>query len=553
MADPGSNVETPTHPLPTARTKERTRTPAPDDVDVAIVGAGTGGLCAGLYLARRGLRVALFDSHYVAGGSATQFARGSGEESWRFDIGLHYVGEVKRTEPLGAILHELGVELEWVPLDPDGFDTFHFPDFEFRMPADVGAYRDRLVALFPSERAGIDRYIAFSKHVHQARLALIDNDFDFFRPAVGFRVLTRAWRVIPAMNRTLGTLLDSCTRDPKLRALLAAQQGNYGAPPSEVSALLHCGVGMHYLGGAWYPRGGGQRISDAMADGIEAAGGKVCLRRGVERILFEGGRAVGVRLEADRGGKQQEVRARAVLSNADLKRTMLDLVGVEHLRRDEVRHTRGATMASALYLTCLGLRGEVDEIGLRAANIWQFDGYDFDHYYAHAREHGVLPIRGCYITSAAAKDPHGPPHAPKGHTTVEVMALVPGAASAWGAPEDGIEKRRYRHEDAYQQLKQSVEDELIRRFVHLVPGAEGRITFRESATPVTQSRYTRSTDGGSYGLAPVPAQYNLGRPNAKTRFPGLYLCGASTRAGHGIVGTLIGGRIAARAILDGLR
>ena len=80
--------------LPTAQTGRRTTAPLPDaELDVAIVGAGTGGLCAGAYLARAGLKVALFDFHYVAGGSATRFARGSSGERYPFDIGLHYVGD----------------------------------------------------------------------------------------------------------------------------------------------------------------------------------------------------------------------------------------------------------------------------------------------------------------------------------------------------------------------------------------------------------------------------------------------------------------------------
>lgn len=526
--------------------------PIPEAVDVAIVGAGTGGLCAGAYLARQGLSVALFDSHYVAGGSATQFSRGSGEDTWRFDIGLHYVGEVGKNQPVGTILHELGIEPEWVPLDPEGFDTFLFPDFEFRMPASIDLYRDRLVELFPSERRGIDRYIQFSRHVQAARLALIDHDFQFFHPATMWKTLSRAWRVLPHMETTLSSFLDSVTRDPKLRALLAAQQGNYGTPPSEVSALLHCGVGMHYLEGAYYPRGGGQRISDALAETIEGAGGRICLRRGVERILFDGDRAAGVVLEPDRSGERQEVKARVVLSNADVKRTFLELIGVERLRPAEVERSGQWSMASALFLTCLGLRGSAAEVGLRPTNLWQFDGYDFDHFYAHARQHGVLPIRGCYITSAAAKDPSGPAHAPPGHTTVEVMCLVPGEAARWGADEGGIDRRRYRNNSVYQELKQRVEDEMIDRFERLVPGAAGRIAFRESATPVTQSRYTRSTAGGSYGLAAIPAQFNRARPTARTRFPGLYLCGASTQGGHGIVGTLVGGRIAARSVLADL-
>lgn len=78
---------------PAGQTKQRVRSTAPDEVDVAIVGAGLGGLTAGAMLARHGLRVAVFDGHYVAGGCCTMFSRGSGDRRFVFDIGLHYIGD----------------------------------------------------------------------------------------------------------------------------------------------------------------------------------------------------------------------------------------------------------------------------------------------------------------------------------------------------------------------------------------------------------------------------------------------------------------------------
>ena len=75
---------------PTARTKERTKSVVPEQVDVAIVGAGLGGLTAGAFLAQRGLRVAIFDQHYVAGGCCTQFARGGADDRYVFGMGMDY-------------------------------------------------------------------------------------------------------------------------------------------------------------------------------------------------------------------------------------------------------------------------------------------------------------------------------------------------------------------------------------------------------------------------------------------------------------------------------
>ena len=136
---------------PTAKTRDRCKTAIPGSVDVAIVGAGPGGLTAGAYLAQHGLKVAIFDHHYVAGGCATMFTRGSKAERYSFDVGLHYIGDCGPEGRIPTILRGLDLEMDFRELDPDGFDTLVFPDLEFKIPSDIGLYRDRLASLFPKE------------------------------------------------------------------------------------------------------------------------------------------------------------------------------------------------------------------------------------------------------------------------------------------------------------------------------------------------------------------------------------------------------------------
>ena len=48
---------------PVYKTKARVRADVPDRVDIAVVGAGLGGLVSSAYLAQSGLKVACFDQH----------------------------------------------------------------------------------------------------------------------------------------------------------------------------------------------------------------------------------------------------------------------------------------------------------------------------------------------------------------------------------------------------------------------------------------------------------------------------------------------------------
>lgn len=522
---------------PAGQTKQRVRSTAPDEVDVAIVGAGLGGLTAGAMLARHGLRVAVFDGHYVAGGCCTMFSRGSGDRRFVFDIGLHYIGDCGPEGRIPTLLRAAGADdVTFAAMDPDGYDTVMIPGHAFRIPVGHARYRARLVEAFPSERKGIDRYVRLLEEVDRLEASMRKGK----QGALSLMkdVLLHGRLAAQYQGATIGAFLDTCTRDPDLRAIMLGQGGDYGVRPSRVSAMLHCGLANHYFRGAYYPRGGGQGIADSLARAIERSGGGVHLRRRVERIVVDNGRAAGVQVREHRG-ELRTVRARRVISNADIRRTFEELVGPEHLPSEMRAKVARYEMAGAIFMTCLGVKGDLRDLGMGASNVWEFDSNDPEAIY-DAVERGDATPRCSYITSASLKDPTSQ-HAPDGHMTLEIMTLSPGEARHWGVSDDGARGTAYRRDATYADRKLRVEDALIERAEKRFPGLASRIVMRESATPVTQTRYTEAMAGSGYGLAATPEQFMKNRPGYRTPVAGLYVCGASTRAGHGVLGAMSSG------------
>ena len=227
------------------------------------------------------------------------------------------------------------------------------------------------------------------------------------------------------------------------------------------------------------------------------------------------------------------MRARVVLSNADLSVTMLRLLGPEHLAASQVERAKRYKTTHALFLTVLGVEGDLAKSGMRATNYWQFDDYDMEGVYRIPASLDGYRARGSYITSASLKDPgHASFHAPPGITNVEVMTLVPGDSALWGASHLAAEGWRYHDEPRYRALKASLEDQMVARFAGLFPDAASRIVFRESSTPLSHVRFTRATGGTGYGIAATPDQFMKNRPGYRGPLPGLYpVRRHSTRAG----------------------
>ena len=506
--------------------------------DVIVVGTGIGGLTTAALLAKRGKSVLAIDMHYALGGCATVFYR----KGYEFDVGVHYIGDCREGGLIPRILRGAGVtDIEFLEQDPEGFDTLVFPDWRFKVPRGVEAFRARLVQEFPAEVRGIDRYLGYLRQLW----ALMGVPSD---PTSAFSVLPRSFVALRHLNATVGEFLDTCTKDTRLRAVLTGQLGVYHQPPSRASMAGHAGVSMHFLQGSFYPRGGGQALSDGLADTIERNGGKILLRTTAHRIVVENGRAVGVEIENSHLGRRI-VRAPVVISNADLKTTLLQLVGADKLKTSTVRKTRGYEMAPGMGIVYLGVKRDMQAEGVPNTNYRLYPSYDYEPAYRDIFQGRFPEEHAVFIGNASLKDPTNPKVAPPGIINMQLMSVVPSSPESWGTTRAEMESGKYRDNARYLAIKEEYAAKLVRTAEKVFPGLREQIVYQEISTPHTVTRYTGASMGTSYGIAMIPSQFLLGRPGAKTEIEGLYLCGASLRTGHGIFGAMTSGVEAAAQVL----
>jgi phytoene dehydrogenase-like protein len=143
-----------------------------------------------------------------------------------------------------------------------------------------------------------------------------------------------------------------------LRALIAARGifGTFLGPwsaGSSLQLLIRAAGDSHPAGSAFFAAGGMGALTQAMASAAKAAGAEIRTAAEVIEIRVKDGAATGVLL-----GTGEEINARAVISNADPKRTLLKLTDPMHLSPDfvqKLQHYRGNGTVAKVNLALSGL------------------------------------------------------------------------------------------------------------------------------------------------------------------------------------------------------
>ncbi|MBX7258904.1 MAG: NAD(P)/FAD-dependent oxidoreductase [Candidatus Hydrogenedentes bacterium] len=506
------------------------------DFDVIVIGSGMGGLALGSILAQmRKKRVLILERHYRLGGFTHAFDRPGGR-SW--DVGLHYVGDMhpgSMSRSLFDFVTAGGVD--WARM-PSPFEKFVYPDFTFDVPDDSRECRQRLVDRFPDERAAIEQYFNdvkaasrwFSMHLMAKSAPSV--------VALPVRLFKKA-----SDSLALGTTreyMEHRFRDPRLRAVLLSQWGDYGLPPSQSAFVIHALIVSHYWRGGYYPVGGAETIAQAIQPIIETRGGACLVNHPVTEILLEGNKAVGVKVRVKHGKEvsEREFRAPIVVSNAGAAVTYRDLLpeSVSALFRAELDRLASGVGCVTLYI---GFKENPSALGFRGENHWIFNDYDHDAVYAARNE--LLNGRPafCYLSFPSLKNPHAKTH------TAEIIAPVDYEPfQSWR------EQPWHKRDAAYLDLKARIGDSMLDFVERHYPGFRNLVDYTELSTPLSVEHFTGHVRGTIYGLTAVPDRFRASWLGTDTPVRNLFLTGADVTT-PGIVGALMGGVVTAARLTGG--
>lgn len=488
---------------------------------VCIVGAGPGGLANAMLMAQAGADVTLFERADRVGGRCSAIEA----EGFRFDTGPTFFLYPRVLEEIfQSVGRNLWRDVPMTRLDPQyrlefgaGGRIDATPDLQ-RMHAEIAR-------IAPQDADSFARFMNENRTKLERFRPILESPFngilDLLRPSVLKAVpWVRPWR-------SVADDLGQHFSDPRLITAFSFQSKYLGMSPFQCPSLFTILAFLEYEFGVFHPTGGCAAVSEKMADIAREMGVDIRLEEPVEKLHFDGRKAVG--LQSRSGGHQFD----SLVINADFAQAMKTLVP-NHLRSSwNDKKLDRSKYSCSTFMMYLGIEGRYDHLPHHTIYIAK----DYERNLDEIDRLKVLSEDpSFYVQNAGVTDST---LAPAGMSTLYVLAPVAHHSPTidWKS-----QSAMFRRRVVKQLAKVGLDD------------VEERIRFEKIVTPDDWQNGYQIFRGATFNLAHNLGQMLHARP--RNRFDDLkhvYLVGGGTHPGSGLPVIYESARISARLMCDALQ
>ncbi|MBX7075607.1 MAG: NAD(P)/FAD-dependent oxidoreductase [Pirellulales bacterium] len=315
---------------------------------VGIIGGGVAGLAAGGLLARRGIKVKLFEANGKIGGCCSTTTVGG----YTFNDGALYLA---LPNMLDRVFAEVGLDRPAVlPLR-----RITAPQTAVLPNGDKVTFGDGLRVTVEKKNGTVNEATlkkeldAMMKRWEPA-LRLLTEDI-MVHPLSFSRILTRGWRQLPKFSGTVADELRRLFSDDSVRAAMSGVLLYTGLPPEKQPAIAVLGLVTLFSDGFHLPQGGMGKVPEALSRAMLSHGGEIHLGTRVDRIVVRDGRARGLEIRG-----QGLVEVDAVISTVSGMLTFGSLLDEADSPRRLKRMAKEAKLSHSAFSVQLGLRNKID-------------------------------------------------------------------------------------------------------------------------------------------------------------------------------------------------
>lgn len=456
------------------------------DYDVIVIGSGLAGMTAANIMGRNGHRVLLLESHNKLGGFATWFYRE--DRNHIFDVSLHGfpVGMIKTCRKYWSKeIADSIVQLKDV--------RFVNPQFSLQTDFTKEHYSKLLIEHFKVSAETVEAFFSFLGQMNFFDNSQMTNRELFEKFFPGRNDVTRF--LMEAITYANGSTLD----DPAI---------TYGIVFSNFMSK-----------GVYTFQGGTDLLISKMKDELLKNNVDIKLQTKVEKILITEGRASGIILNG------KTIKARSILSNGNIRSTILNMVGPEYFPADFVEKTKAVRLNSSSCQVYMGLKAGV--------TIPYIGELVFTSSHPVYDPQKLLDIKVTSRTFSVYYPKDTRPQNPDAR--VAIVSSTNCLYDDWKklSPEE------------YEAEKKFMIEETIKGLEVFIPDIRDKLEIVEAATPLTVERYTLHQKGSSFGTKFEGLDVSM---NLHKVLPGLFHAGSVGIIMSGWLGAANYGAIQANSI-----
>lgn len=522
--------------------------------DVIIIGGGHNGLVTAFYLAQAGHKPLVLERRSQIGGAAVteEFSPG-----FRCSTLAHVAGPLRpdivrdmqlERHGLRFITPEIGV----VALSPDNRALILHNDAQ-KSSQEIANFSQKDAARYPEFQDSLGK---LGKVIGDALLLPPPNIdrpstgdlWGMLQTGRGIRKLGKKdmFRLLRWGPMAVADLVAEFFETELLRATIAARGifGTFLGPWSAGSSLvllIRAAGDNHPAGSSHFVAGGVGALTQAMASAAKQAGAEIRSNVEVKEVRIKDGTATGVVLSTG-----EEISAKAVISNADPKRTLLKLVDPTYLAPDFVQKLKNYRMPGTVAKVNLALSGLPEFTALKSATNGALSsrihiGPEIDYLerafddskYGNFSQNPYLEVTIPSLTD--------PSLAPAGKHVMSIyMQYAPFKLK----------------NGAWENERGKLGDTVVKTLAQYAPNLPGLVIDGQIITPKDLEETYGLTNGHIFHGELSLDQFFTMRPlldwaRYRTPINNLYLCGSGTHPGAGLTGG--SGANAAREILKALK
>jgi|TARA_B100000530_G_scaffold157388_1_gene98945 phytoene desaturase len=488
---------------------------------IIVIGAGFGGLATAVRLACKGHQITLLEKREKLGGRAYVYEM----DGFRFDGGPTIITAPWMFDELFLMAGKRREDyVEFVKCDPfyrifdSNGQSFDYNDREEFILSEIDRFR-------PSDKRGYQRFVESARAIfNKGFVELADKPF---------LTLGDMLRVAPDLIRLRSYLsvykyVSQFIKHDFLRQVFSFHPLLVGGNPFDTTSIYAM---IHYLErewGVWYSMGGTGALVDALAKLLEELGVNIRLQSEVKDIIVDSSsrKAKGVKLTDD-----TMISADAVVCNADVGNTYLQMIKSNHRRKYTDRRVKRMRYSMSLFVIYFGTKQRYAEHGLKHHNIIlgpRYEGLLKDIFHNKGK---LARDFSLYLHMPTYTDPS---LAPAGHESFYVLSPVPNLKSGINWHEAAGPYRNA--------IMSFLEDNYL-------PGLQENLVVEHTIDPLHFEDTLNSYQGSAFSIEPILTQSAWFRPhNRSEELDNLYLVGAGTHPGAGLPGVLSSAKIASDLI-----